>query len=249
MAPMDWLLSTPIAHRGLHDAGRGVPENTLAAFEAAREAGFPIELDVRLLRDGAVAVFHDENLRRLTGVDGPLAQEDTRSISTRRVAGSRQTIPLLSQVLERVGGKVAIVVELKNFGAPGPLEAAVQALLAGYPGDFAVQSFNAHSMAWFKSNAPRFTRGHLAGGQSVRGPDGALPTALRKLDLIEVSDPAYLGYDIRSLPDEAVASMRAGGMPVVGWTVRTQEERRKALEHCDNYIFERIDPLAPGDET
>ena len=65
--PMDWLLDMPIAHRGLHNAQAGVPENSLASFEAARDAGYPIELDVRPLRDGAVAVYHDENLSRLTG--------------------------------------------------------------------------------------------------------------------------------------------------------------------------------------
>jgi glycerophosphoryl diester phosphodiesterase len=246
---MDWLLSTPIAHRGLHDAGRGVPENTLAAFEAARDAGFPIELDVRLLRDGAAAVFHDDNLLRLTGVDSLVANEDTRSIACHRVAGSEQTVPLLGRVLDVVGGRVPLVIELKNFGDPGGLEAAVLSALESYTGHFTVQSFNAHSMAWFKSHAPQFIRGHLSGGVGGAGPDGELAEALRRLESIEFSTPAYLGYDIRFLPQDSVSKLRERGMPVVGWTVRTYVERRKALEQCDNYIFERIDPFSHDDEA
>jgi glycerophosphoryl diester phosphodiesterase len=249
MPEMDWLLSTPIAHRGLHVAGRGIPENTLAAFEAARDAGFPIELDVRLLRDGAVAVFHDENLRRLIGVDGPVAEEDSRSIATRRVAGTLQTIPLLGQVLDLVGAKVPLVIELKNFGVPGDLEEAVLSTLEGYTGRFAVQSFNAHSMAWFKLHAPQITRGHLSGGFFGAALDGELAQSFRDLRMVEVSAPAYLGYDIRLLPHEPVASLREGGMPVVGWTVRTDDQLRKALAQCDNYIFEQIAPLSQDDET
>jgi len=249
IAQMDWLLSTPIAHRGLHDAGRGVPENTLAAFEAARDAGFPIELDVRLLRDGAIAVFHDDNLTRLTGADSLVAGENSHSIASHRVAGSEQTIPLLDRVLDVVGGRVPLVIELKNFGDPGGLESAVLSALESYTGHFAVQSFNAHSMAWFKSHAPQFIRGHLCGGGGGAGSDGELVESLRCLDSIEFSAPAYLGYDIRFLPQDPVSALRERGMPVVGWTVRTYSERRKALEQCDNYIFEKIDPFSQDDEA
>jgi len=204
---MDWLLSTPIAHRGLHDAGRGVPENTL------------------------------------------VAAENSRSIVSHRVVGSEQTIPLLGRVLDVVGGRVPLVIELKNFRDPGGLESAVFSALESYTGHFAVQSFNAHSMAWFKSHAPQFTRGHLCGGIGGAGSDGELPESLRRLESIEVSTPAYLGYDIRFLPQDPVTTLRERGMPVVGWTVRTYGERRKALEHCDNYIFEQIDPFSQDDEA
>lgn len=246
---MDWLLSTPIAHRGLHDAGGGVPENSLAAFEAARDAGFPIELDVRLLRDGAAAVFHDDNLRRLTGADAPVAEEDSRSIVTRRLSGTVQTIPLLEQVLDVVDGRVPLLIELKNFGDPGDLESAVRSALESYGGRFAVQSFNPYSMGWFKENAPRFTRGHLSGGFSADAADGALEESHRRLGTMRISSPAYIGYDIRSLPCEPVAELRERGTPVLGWTVRSRGERRKAMKYCDNYIFELIDPRGRDDEA
>lgn len=246
---MDWLLSTPIAHRGLHDKGRGVPENSLAAFEAARDAGFPIELDVRLLRDGAAAVFHDENLRRLTGADAPLAKEDSTSISSRRLTGTSQTIPLLGQALDTVAGKVPLLIELKNFGIPGPLELAVLSALESYGGLCAVQSFNPFSMEWFKKTAPHVPRGYLSGGEPAVVLDGTPRNTLQPLELMEIGAPAFVGFNVALLPFEPVAALRQVGMPILGWTVRSYVDRRLALEYCDNYIFEGIDPFRNDDET
>jgi glycerophosphoryl diester phosphodiesterase len=247
--PMDWLLSTPIAHRGLHDARRRVPENSLAAFEAARDAGFPIELDVRLSSDGAAAVFHDENLRRMTGTDAPLSDEDARSIARHRLSGTDQRIPLLQSVLDLVGGKVPLLIELKNPGVTGGLESAVRSALEAYGGRFAVQSFNPHSMAWFKSNAPRIIRGHLFGGVGGGGVGGLLGHSLQSLATLQISAPDFIAVDIRCLPSQSVADERERDMPVLGWTVRSHDEQRKALRYCDNYIFESIDPRSRDDET
>lgn len=239
---MDWLLSTPIAHRGLHRDGKGPPENSLGAFEAARDAGIPVELDVRLLRDGAAAVFHDENLLRLAGVDTPLSQEDSRSIRTRRLAGSGEMIPLLGEALDTIDGRVPVLIEIKNFDVPGALEATVLLEIERYRGPCAVQSFNPFSMGWFRAKAPPVVRGHLSGGFDGKDLDESLRDTLRNLELVDVSAPAFVGYDIRHLPCDPVAGLRRRGIPVIGWTVRTLAERSAALEHCDNYIFEHIEP-------
>ena len=63
-----WLVERCIAHRGLHTDK--LPENSLGAFENAIKNSYPIELDVHLLKDGTLAVFHDEVLSRVTGKDG-----------------------------------------------------------------------------------------------------------------------------------------------------------------------------------
>ena len=57
------------AHRGLHTRDKRVPENSLEAFRLAARAGYGIELDVRLSKDGQVVVFHDDTLLRICGVD------------------------------------------------------------------------------------------------------------------------------------------------------------------------------------
>lgn len=63
-----WLSKQYIAHRGLHN--NNFPENSLPSFENAIKHGFAIELDVHLLSDGTVAVFHDDSLKRMTGING-----------------------------------------------------------------------------------------------------------------------------------------------------------------------------------
>jgi glycerophosphoryl diester phosphodiesterase len=246
---MDWLVKRPIAHRGLHDFGKNIPENSLAAFEAARDADYPIEMDVRLLCDGAVAVFHDQDLERMTGWAGQIGDQDSISIKSRYLRGTGQTIPLFEDVLELVGGKVPILVELKNFGIPGSLESAVAEALLAYDGRYAVQSFNPFSMGWFKVNAPRITRGHLSGSFSGLPLADDLKDTLRNLELVDVSAPAFVGYDIRCLPFQTVTELRARGLPVLGWTIRTPEELQRAREHCDNYIFEELRPRSLSDET
>ena len=63
----------PIAHRGLHDARRGVIENTASAFRVAIAGGYGIETDIQAAAGGEPVIFHDERLERLTGVSGPIA--------------------------------------------------------------------------------------------------------------------------------------------------------------------------------
>jgi glycerophosphoryl diester phosphodiesterase len=247
--PMDWLFDIPVAHRGLHDAENGVPENSLAAFDAARREGYPIELDVRILRDGGVVVFHDESLERMTGGPTMLEGEDSETIRTYRLAGTDETIPFLTEVFDVVRGKVPVLIELKNFGVPGQLEAAVHSALQSYNGRCAVQSFNPFSMGWFKVNAPQITRGHLSGGFVGVPLEEDLKETLRSLELIDVSAPAFVGFDVRFLPFDPVSELRSRGMPILGWTVRSHQEQRHALQWCDNYIFELIDPRSNANDT
>src|SRR5882672_8981573 len=103
MSPVpEWLVRIPIAHRGLHDASHGVIENSLPAFWAAARAGYPAELDVRLLADGEVVVFHDQNLDRLTGDKGPISALTSRDLGRVVLSGATPDdahIPLLRNVL------------------------------------------------------------------------------------------------------------------------------------------------------
>ena len=57
---LDTLKGWAYAHRGLH--GNGLPENSMAAFKAALDGGYGIELDIHLTKDGDLAVIHDSSL-------------------------------------------------------------------------------------------------------------------------------------------------------------------------------------------
>src|ERR1044071_10157375 len=69
---LDRLFEHPIAHRGLHDAGAGIIENSRSAVLRAVDAGYGFEVDVQISADGEAMVFHDDVLDRLTDETGPV---------------------------------------------------------------------------------------------------------------------------------------------------------------------------------
>ncbi len=237
-----WIARTPIAHRGLHDDSR--PENTRAAFENAADAGYAIELDVHLSRDGQPVVFHDATLDRLTEHRGPIAARDWPELREFKIAGTSETIPKLQDVLERVGDRVPVVVEIKNEGTPGRIERAVARALRTYAGRVCVQSFNPKSLMWFKRHAPEFPRGLLSTDFAERSLPMHQKVALENLLLAPMVRPAYVGYDLRCLPHWAPSVARRLGVPLLAWTVRNDHDLRRGHALADNVIFERVRPQA-----
>jgi glycerophosphoryl diester phosphodiesterase len=239
---MDWIAKRPIAHRGLHDASLGIPENSLKAFAAAAREGYPIELDVHQIKDGNIVVFHDFSLDRMTGRPGSILAQTASSLRAVRLAGTDQPVPLLGEVLEFVGGAVPVVVEIRNRGRAGGLEKAVYDIISGYPGDVAVVSFNPFSLGWFRRNAPEVPRGQSAG--DARGVNLAFYQRFLQRNLLSnaVSRPHFISYELRCLPYWAVTRLRSKGMTVVTWTVRNEADAARARAVADNFMFERIRP-------
>ncbi len=235
-----WVTARPVAHRGLHD--ERIPENSLPAFEAACEAGVPIELDVHPSADGHAIVFHDESLDRMTTASGPVRARTRAQLAGLRLGASDAHIPSLAEVLTQVDRRVPIVVEVKNEGRVGLVERAVERALSNYSGEVAVQSFNPLSVAWFRREMPSVTRGLLAGDMDELDMNPIKQFALERLLLAPHARPAYIGYDLRALPVLATTLLRALGVPLLAWTVRTEAEQVRALELADNYIFENVTP-------
>ena len=221
------------AHRGLHSPDRTIPENSLEAFRRAAEAGYGIELDVQLSKDGCVVVFHDDTLSRVCGVNARVDELTYAELSRLRLCGSLQTIPLLSEVLETVNGRVPLIVELKSGKNNRELCRKVSALLRDYTGSACVESFNPLIVAWFRVHAPTVLRGQLSTAQHMyrRSGYGPLKAFALSHDLFNfLSRPQFLACDIgkRHLGiriAEAMGAMR------VGWTAHdpTAEEGRDAV--------------------
>ena len=244
---MRWLTETPVAHRGLHDLGRGRAENTASAFRAAMKAGYAIECDVGLSADGVPVVFHDDTLGRLTGVDGPLESRTAAELMVLPVLGTRDTVPRLADLLALVAGKVPLLVELKGGrGRRGRLEPAVARLLADYRGPVAIQSFDPAMVTWFRRHAPGVLRGQISMNYAMEDDEEAPPARLRgpltNLAFWRQNQPDFIAYDIRALPNWAVARHRRAGVPVLAWTVRSAADRARAALHADNVIFEHWRP-------
>jgi glycerophosphoryl diester phosphodiesterase len=230
-APADlrqsWLTHAPIAHRGLHAAHDGRPENSLAAFEHACALGFPAELDVRLTRDREVVVFHDRALRRLTGAAGRVEDRTLAEIRALRLRGSREPVPLLREVLDLVAGRVPLLVEPKPTLLWPALEREVTRALDGYAGELAIQSFKRRTvLALGRSDAP-----HAVGHLVRRG--GVTAGGVRA---------AFLGCHVDALPSRGVRRRREAGAVVLAWTVRSPAEAARVQRYVDNYIFEDFVP-------
>ena len=150
------------AHRGLHSRDKSVPENSLEAFELASRAGYGIELDVQLSKDGQVVVFHDDDLKRVCGVDCRVDEKTYAELTELRLCGTEYTVPLFTEVLATVRGRSPLIVELKRGRRNIELCEKTYALLAEYRGDVCIESFDPFIVAWFRFHAPELLRGQLA---------------------------------------------------------------------------------------
>ena len=234
-----WLVETPIAHRGLHDKDH--PENSLSAFGKAIDEGYPIELDVQMIADGTVVVFHDESLSRLTDNDGYIKFLNKSDLDILFLKDSKEKIPTLEEVLEFVDGKVPLLIEIKNQGKVGELEKKVIDLLKNYKGEFAVQSFNPYVLEYFSKHAPEIKRGQLAGFFKGEKLAYFKKFALKRMLLNKkISKPDFISYEAKRVPNRFIRKYKK--LPLLVWTVTSQSEYLKVVKYCDNVIFEGFEP-------
>lgn len=246
-----WLTDIPMAHRGLHDEAAGIVENSHDAFAAAIDAGFGMECDIQISSDGEAMVFHDSKLDRMTEDKGRLRERTAKEIGGLTLKGSGANhIQTLGELLDQIGGRTPLLVEIKKTEVePGRLEDRTLEMLKAYSGPVAIMSFNPKTVGWFANHAPDVVRGQLSTAFREKGPK-ARPAlqrfAARHLLINAVSRPHFIGYDINHLPTPSTSLLRALGMPILTWTVRTQHQREIAERCADNIIFEGFNPGSPS---
>lgn len=229
-----WLGKGTYAHRGLH--GPGVPENSPTAFAYAISAGIGIECDIQRSADNRAMVFHDQELERLTGQAGRVDARKAAELSGLTLLGSDDRVPTLAQLLEQVGGKVPLLIEIKSVAErrPNPACLAVRRELDGYTGPHAVMSFDPRVARWFARHSPRTLRGLVVseeGKKSLRG-------SWERHSALWHAKPHFLAYDVRDLPSAFAAAQRGRGLPVLTWTVRSAQQAAVAADHADAPIAE-----------
>lgn len=234
-----WLVETPIAHRGLHN--NEFPENSIGAFKNAIKSGYAIELDVQIISDDTVVVFHDESLSRMTGNDGYVKFLTKQDLPMLKLNGSKESIPTLSEALEAIGGEMPVIIEIKNNAKVGKLEQKVIDILNEYKGEVAVASFNPLSLSYFKQHAPNILRGQLAGYLKNIKMDFVTRWGLKRMVLAKKTAGAdFIMYEAKTLPNRFVKKFKK--LPLLAWTVKSQEEYLRVVKYCDNVIFEGFDP-------
>ena len=248
------LLHAPLAHRGYHALADGRPENSRAAFRAAVAAGYGIELDVQVSRDGQAMVFHDEGLMRMTGVAGMVADRDAAELGGIGLLGGDEGIPTLPEVLALIAGRVPLLIEIKDrhetlVATDGVAEAAVVRALEGYGGPVAVMSFNPASVAEIARTAPHLSRG-ITTDPFDPADWSSLPVAtcdrLRGIPDYDAVGASFVSHQAGDLGSPRVAALRAQGAAVLCWTIRSAAAEMTARQLADNVTFEGYPAAIPA---
>ncbi len=240
------FLTTPLAHRAYHNRALRRPENSPGAVQAAINAGYGIEIDLQLSRDGVAMVFHDDQLDRLTDATGLIADRTAADLSQIKLRHSDDSIPTLTQILTQISGRVPLLIELKDqtgsmSQTDGRLEAATTAALATYQGHVALMSFNPHAIAHMARLAPHLPRGLTTSAYDPTdwAPlDPATCDHLRAIPDYNRTLSSFVSHEAADLSRARVAELKAAGAAILCWTIRTTEAEAKARTVAQNITFE-----------
>jgi glycerophosphoryl diester phosphodiesterase len=237
---LSWLTDRPIAHRGLH-AGTAI-ENTESAFAAALKHNYAIECDLQVSADGEAMVFHDDDVDRLLEGKGLVKSHSTKQMKAMAFKSGFDRIQTLGELLEQVSGKASLVIELKtHWDFDQTLVRRTIEIMQGYKGEFGLMSFDPFIVASLAELAPKIVRGITADRVIDKYYDPLSVErrlAMRNFSHIEQTKPDFVSFDFTQLPYEPVAKLRAAGTPVITWTIESEQNALKALQHCDQITFQ-----------
>lgn len=219
MKNIEFLKRSLIAHRGVHNFQ--IPENTLPAFVKSMDKNYIIELDIHILSDNAIVVYHDHNLKKLTGVNKVIETLSYAQLSKIKI-DKKYTIPTLEQVMHIVDGKVPIIIEVKDVDNNFKFEEELVKLLDNYKGEFAIQSMNPFVIDWFYKNRKNYVIGLIIFNDLNYN---ILKKYTKKIDFISVYK--------KQLPFKS-------NLLTLAWTIRNEKEYKKYKDLCDNLICENI---------
>ena len=219
MKKIFFLKENLIAHRGLHS--KYVTENTLLSFMKAMDKDYTIEFDIHFLKDENIAVFHDFNLKRLTGKNEIIENLTLDKLNKLRL-DKKFKIPILEEVLDLVKGKVPLLIEVKDLNNNGKFLEKLTSVLNNYNGQFAIQSMNPSVIDWFYKNRKDYIVGLILFNNLNYK---LFKKYLKKVDFISINK--------KGLPFKSKKI-------VIGWTIKTKKEFEKYKSLCDNMICENI---------
>lgn len=229
------------AHRGLHENTSDAPENTMRAFERAVEAGYGIELDVQLTKDKIPVVFHDEDLERLCGQKKRLEDLKYEELRRYRILGTDQKIPKFSEVLEKIDGKVPLLIEYKMHNTDASVCMYADRILKEYKGSYCIESFHPFVLLWYRHNRPDIVRGILASDYS-RVPENERKFShflSRHLLFNFFTRPDFIAYDCTAKKCLSVKIVRRlYHSCMAAWTVKSIEQKKENEKDYDWFIFE-----------
>ena len=215
------------AHRGFSSR---YPENTMVAFEAARDAGADgIEMDVHLTKDGEVVVIHDENLLRTTGVDkmvGECTLSEITAIKASKTMADKfdAYVPSFDEFcafIKESGMKANVELKTGVIYYPG-IEEKVASVVKKYGIEDKVifSSFNPLSLVIMQRYLPECKMGFLFSNS---------------INIKHISHLAkevafsYLHPDYKVISEEMLQETKACGLGINAWTINDPEEVKRLM--------------------
>lgn len=241
MKDLELLSRSLIAHRGYYNNKKGIPENSVLAFKKAIDNNYLIELDVRLTKDQKLVVFHDDNLKRVCGVNKRVKDLTYRELLRYNLFDTTLKVPLFSDVIKLVNGRVPILIETKYHNRYGVLEKILINELSNYKGLYAIQSFYPMSLLWLKRNTKDIPIGLLS--SNFKNDLNRLKSIIGKtliLDLFFKTD--FISYDVKGLPNNYL-SYKRNKKKIVIWTIKNKKDYDLARQYTDSLICENFDWL------
>ena len=248
MRAPDWLTKRPVAHRGLHDAARGIIENMPAAANAAVSGNFAIECDIQLTADGEAMVHHDDALGRLTEGSGLLVTKTAAELKAVRFKGTTEHMMTLGDLCALVAGRVPLVVEVKShFDGDRRLVARMAEVLSSYSGPVVGMSFDPDQVLALRETMPNLPR-CITAQRTYDDSSWTKLTPAQRDGMLYLrhgfrTEPHFVAFWVNQLPAPAPWIARnVFGCPLLAWTVRTAEQRARAARYADQMIFEGFVP-------
>lgn len=236
------------AHRGLHDNASDAPENSMAAFRKAVEAGLGMELDVQVTKDGVPVVFHDFKLERICGAPGRIADSTYEELQAYTLCNSKERIPRFCELLEMVDGQVPLIVEIKAETANVSCCRIIDSLLRAYRGPYCIESFNPMVLWWFRRNHGDVVRGQLSSNFRREGEYwNILYFAMTHLLFNFLTKPDFIAYNHKfsEEPGRRICR-RLYRHPAAAWTIRSQQDLEALKGEYDVFIFDSFLPVKVG---
>lgn len=231
-----------IAHRGLYNKV-DTPENSMKAFENAIARGYAIELDVNMTLDGHLVVFHDESLKRMTGIKNDITSLNLNEVKKLKLLGTDNNIPTFEDVLMFVNGRVPLMIEIKRNERYKELMLKLMKLLNKYNGEYVIESFDPRIIYWLRKNAPDVIRGQLS-AKNIREVKGRLlKLLLGKMFFNFLTKPNFISYLYTEVDNKFYKKQKRKNRFVAVWTVRSKEEYQKVKDNADMFIFENEETI------
>lgn len=230
MKDISFLYNSIIAHRGIYD-NKKIFENSIQSFKKALRYNIPIELDIHLLKDNTIIVFHDKNLKRITGVNKRINSCTYKEVRKIFFNNTEFIPPTLEEVLKLVNGKIFLDIEIKNDGNYKKTCKELTKLLDVYQGNFVVNSFYPQYINWFYKNRPKYIRGILLYDKIYK----IFKKIIIKI-LCKYCDPYFYSVRQNIIKDTYIQKIRSNQKPVIAWTIKNFDEFKYIKNYTDSII-------------